>query len=72
MPGEDDYPAEAVGGEAVGGEAVEARGDEAAIDEDFIGDCREDVPYGEVFYVMVDGKQYMSCTHTPPHMHPVD
>lgn len=55
-----------------GNEVAESRRDEAvSSDREFIGDCREDVPFGEVFYVFVDGKQYLSCTHSPPHLHAV-
>ncbi len=57
---------------AAGNEAAGARRDEAiSSDREFLGDCREDVPYGEVFYVFVDDKKYLSCTHSPPHMHAV-
>lgn len=38
----------------------------------FDGECREDIPFGETFYVFDDGKQFRSCTHRPPHIHPVD
>jgi len=37
----------------------------------FIGECREAVPFGETFYVTSNGKEFLSCTHTPPHTHPV-
>jgi len=37
----------------------------------FVGECQEAVPFGEMFYVSSGGKEYMSCTHTPPHTHPV-
>ncbi len=37
----------------------------------FIGECRESVPFGETFYVFSNGREFRSCTHTPPHNHPV-
>ena len=40
-------------------------------DSGFVGECREAVPFGETFYVMSGGQEFMSCTHTPPHTHPV-
>ncbi|HEY0166248.1 MAG TPA: hypothetical protein VGB75_04320 [Jatrophihabitans sp.] len=52
-------------------EAVESRREELIADKSgFIGECRETVPFGEMFYVFAGGKEYMSCTHTPPHTHP--
>lgn len=32
------------------------------------GECREEVPYGEIFYVYVNSVMYRSCTHDPPHL----
>lgn len=37
----------------------------------FVGECREKVPFGEMFSVLVGGREYVSCTHTPPHTHAV-
>jgi hypothetical protein len=53
-------------------EAVASRREEMVDGESgFIGECREAVPFGETFYVFSDGKEYRSCTHKPPHTHPV-
>lgn len=51
-------------------EAIEERRAELMADRTgFVGQCQEEVPFGEQFTVYVDGKQYLSCTHRPPHTH---
>jgi hypothetical protein len=53
-------------------DAIDARRQEMLDGADgFVGECQEAVPFGEMFYVSSGGKEYMSCTHTPPHTHPV-
>ena len=53
-------------------EAVASRREEVTDGESgFIGECREAVPFGETFYVVSNGTEYRSCTHRPPHTHPV-
>jgi hypothetical protein len=47
-------------------EAAKARRDEAMV-AGFIGECREDVPFAELFEVQYGGEKYTSCTHDPPH-----
>jgi len=51
-------------------EAIDQRREELVADRaGSIGECQEEVPFGEQFTVFVNGKQYMSCTHRPPHTH---
>jgi hypothetical protein len=38
----------------------------AKVDE-YSGECEEAVPFGELYTLVVDGKTYLTCTHTPPH-----
>lgn len=68
MPG-DDAMAEV---EAVREAVAERREEVMASETGFIGECRESVPFGDTFYVMSGGREYISCTHSPPHTHPVD
>jgi hypothetical protein len=37
---------------------------------DFTGQCEEETPWGETFFVTREGKQWVSCTHRPPHEYP--
>lgn len=43
---------------------------DAARRSDFTGQCEEETPWGETFFVTRDGKQWVSCTHRPPHEYP--
>ncbi len=56
-------------------EAIELRREEFLAEKradkfGYDGECREAVPFGELFSVFSGGKEYRTCTHTPPHTHP--
>lgn len=34
----------------------------------YVGECLERVPEGQTFWVIVDGKKFLTCTHRPPHV----
>lgn len=36
--------------------------------EEFVGECQNELPYGDVFWVIrQNGDRAMTCTHIPPH-----
>lgn len=34
----------------------------------FVGQCTEATPFGQAFWVIMDGKSFLTCTHAPPHL----
>jgi len=52
--------------------AVARREDLMESESGFTGECREATPFGETFSIFSNGKEYTSCTHSPPHTHLVN
>lgn len=39
----------------------------AGAEHGVVGVCKEDVPYKDLYVIMLDGKSAYTCSHRPPH-----